>query len=303
MQSTICPDQARMDDDGAPPVILPIRPADPIPVILPFRAGPAQPPAPPLILNALGEPADEISWPKYLAWRKTKCRPYDYVSGPRIARTIGEPLWLSKEEAVEHRARGLEEIDQAIHEFVGEVAELGELIANAGPTVYYEHRDKLIDEIGDILFCGVWVMDAWGKNPLNDLKEDDNVEMIDMSEMEHMAILNHVIKEHSFEEIKGHHIFLNALANHTTSLYIAASIQAGLLCNSYKKLRFQRREQDVAQQIARVFGVFMVVAQILGVADAGIKDAMRVNMRKLDARFPHGYQPGVGGGIRTGEGK
>jgi NTP pyrophosphatase (non-canonical NTP hydrolase) len=260
------------------------------------------PPAPPVILGMDGEPADKLSWPKYLAWRKTKCRPYDYANGPQYAVSATK----LQEDALHEREisrRALEEIDQAIHEFVGEVAELGELLSETGPNAFYESRDKLIDEIGDILFCGAWVLDAWGNNPLSDAGEDDGVEILDVSQIENIAMMAHVISEHTLEEITGHHLFMNALRDGTLRLFLVASVQAGLLCNSYKKLRFQRREQDVAKQTERVANVFAVVSQILGIASASVEDALRTNMRKLDARFPQGYQPGVGGGIRTGEGK
>lgn len=280
------------------------------PVVLPFKIGiapvasaelspPSNPPAPPVILGMDGEPADKLTWPKYLAWRKTKCRPYDYENGPKLVNLAVNDAFHGTPD--NNKARALEEIDQATHEFVGEVAELGELLMSRGPMAFYEDRSKLVDEIGDVLFCGAWVLDAWGKNPLNDAT--DELEIIDISSMDRLQAIADMLAKCPIEkavEIPG---FMDELGSSVMSLFTQASVQAGLLCNSYKKLRFQCREQDVDTQVARVVAVFVIVSQILGIASASVEDALRTNMRKLDARFPEGYKPGVGGGIRTGDGK
>lgn len=299
------------------PVILPFN-IGIAPAVEPFRAtepAPAEPvvvqagcgggktfDGPPVILGSDGEPADKLTWPKYLAWRKTKCRPYDYLEGPKLARTIGDALWLSKVEAKLQRDRALEEIDQAIHEFVGEVAELGELIIKSGPNIFYEDRTKLIDEIGDILFCGAWVLDAWGKNPLDE--DSPWIELVDIDAMPSIAGPASVIEANTLEQLtRDGGRFLNGLSAMVQGMFVTASTASGLLCNSYKKLRFQRREQNVDTQVERVVTVFITVNQLLGLASATVEDAMRSNMRKLDARFPEGYKPGVGGGIREGAGR
>lgn len=226
-----------------------------------------------------------LTWDGFLAWRKTKCRPFDrtafpfpYMEQPRI----------------------LEEIDQATHEFVGEVAELAQLFAENGPSVFFgDLRTKLIDECGDILFCAAWALDSWGLNPLY---EATDLEIVRVPSDSDTAFYAHCIDIEG-EKVLNDGKFVCHLGAAVINLLLHAQTNAGLLCNSYKKLRFQRREQSVDVQVGRIATVLISVNHLLLIAGSNVEEALKVNQRKLDARYPQGYQAGQGGGIRTGEGK
>lgn len=253
-------------------------------------------PEPAVLFSVTGDTLNSLTWDDYLAWRKSKCRPYDYTNGPAMA-TIGFDPSIPAEAP---RERALEEIDQAIHEFVGEVAELGELFIENGPLSFFGSlRDKIIDECGDIFFCGAWALDAWGENPFAGA---DDLEMIRVTDESELAMFAGVIASREPGEILGNQKFVSILGGMIFNLMMTAQTNAGLLCNSYKKLRFQRRQQDVKVQVSRIANVLVAVNQILIIANSSVEEALKVNQRKLDARFPEGYKPGVGGGIRTGEG-
>ena len=252
----------------------------------------------PAILDARGEETSSLRWPDYLAWRKTKCKPRDLRRdaipfGPVSAPEAFREAWPRQE--------WIEEIDQATHEFVGEVAELVELFVEHGPNVFYgDLRAKLIDECGDIYFCGAWALDAWGVNPLD---RADDLEIVRVADDDPLAAFAQILATKPRDEVFGNGRFMAVLGNACINTMLAASMLAGLTANSFKKLKFQRREQDVETQVGRICTAFFHVNQILIIANSSVEEALRSNRRKLDARFPDGYRPGVGGGIRTGEGK
>lgn len=285
-------------------------------IVLPFSVGkPEQKPVPicgpngePLGANAVqeivdvrGETLTSLSWTSYLAWRKTKCRPYDYETAKAMIGSILEPKIHSINGITADRV--LEEIDQAIHEFVGEVAELSELFLANGPLCFFGPplRDKLIDECGDILFCGCWVLDAYGSNPLGEMDSDD-LEFIRVTDEDQLAVLARVIISADINSLVSNGRFMYAIDTKVRTALMTAQMHAGLLCNAYKKLRFQRREQNIETQVNRVASAFFHINQILIIANSSVEEALKVNQRKLDARFPNGYQPGQGGGNRTGKG-
>lgn len=241
-----------------------------------------------------GEAVSSLTWPKYLAWRKTKCRPFDYERGPAEAVNPGSTHGV--------RGRALEEIDQAILEFVGEVAELGTLLLQNGPTAFLEGeiRTKLIDECGDILFCGAWALDAWGRNPL---VEADDLELLRVTDESELAAMAQAFIVHPPKVVLSNGRFMALLQGVVLRFMLEAQSMAGLLCNSFKKLKYQRREQNVDEQIARIAGTLLIINQILIIANSSVEEALQVNQRKLNARYPDGYVAGQGGGIRTGDGK
>ena len=254
----------------------------------------------PRLVDVTGGELTSLTWPKYLEWRKTKCRPYDYEVGP-VRATTDIPAGPPPSEDLS-RERCLEEIDQATHEFVGEVAELGELFLTHGPSAFFgDARTKLIDECGDILFCGAWCFDAWGHNPL--AHSEDDLELMRVTDEHECAQLAGVLANVPAQRVLGNDRFCNALAVLVFRLMLAAQTCAGLLCNSFKKLRYHRRAQDVEVQIGRIAQALFAVNQILILANSSVEEALTVNMRKLDSRYPDGYVPGQGGGIRTGGGK
>lgn len=322
-------DHHRMDDDGGPPRCLPrigIAPAKPEPAPstgrlvvvggddVPIGKSDPNSPKPKLsLVGANGRPIDEapedirvldhrgeetssLTWPQYIAWRKTHCRPFNYTLEPQNAFNLA---------LTDHaRSRALEEIDQATLEFIGEVAELAEVFLKHGIKAYYPGlgspprgkaitpREKLIDECGDILFCAVWLMDAWGQNPLAGA---DDLELLRVTDENPDAMVAQSIAEDEGQELLGRVDFVSFVAQTTKQILVSAQTKAGLLANSAKKLIYRRNQpQDPEVQIGRVCEVLAMVNRILIMANSSIEEALRVNQAKLNARRPGGYDKDAG---------
>lgn len=220
-----------------------------------------------IIAQSAGTPAD--NWDAYCAWRRTKTP----------VRDLKDP------------AQAMEEMDQAIHEFVGEVAELSELFQQGEIRCYLNPtaRSKVIDEAGDILFCGCWVLDAWRRNPLEHTGQPlvFQPRNTDSFGAQIADSLRRGAVGPRESEIVG---------QLTTILLNRMLTSAGLLSNSFKKLKFQKRDQNADIQATRVLKVFKALDGILWNCDSSIQEALRYNVEKLDARYPDGHQ--TGGGIR-----
>lgn len=215
---------------------------------------------------------------RYAAWRRTKCAP--------VRRgVLGDVL---------------RDLDQATHEFVGEVAETAEILLVHGPEalrVGTERRIKLVNECGDVFFTGSWLGDAWGLNPLLDVPGHDPARLLTdevRDEMERRRL--------AMTTGQGGPDEARAAWDHHNIATIAALVQAGLLSNHFKKLRFQQRAQDRETIIRRLRSVLEWADRTLILADATAFDALFANIQKLDHRYPRGYVPGSGGGNRTGVG-
>lgn len=284
-------DILRLDDDGAPHPKE--RPAKRIGIL--NSSGNVVAPTPAPVAEKPAEPAKLVPWPIYCDWRQTKCRPYDHASLSKLAAdpTADLPIFASKD-----RERATEEIDQATHELVGECAELAEQIMENGPLSFVgDVREKLIDECGDILFCGCWALDAWGHNILRDAP-GDAVELV-------------IPDENNPGKIIGEGLRAGRQLNPTTGLQFMEfvlkattiiQLNVGLTANAFKKLRFQRRSQDVNLQCERIMEAFINTNLLLITAGSTIGEAMAYNQKKLNSRYPDGYVAGMGGGIRTGDG-
>lgn len=286
------------DDRGPSRLVLPGSPSEPpkaeTQVVTVSESGVFD--KPPLLVGTNGEPLSSLSWPEFLAWRKTKCRPY-HCDPNRIAVSVSTPGKVLDND----HARALEEIDQAILEFIGEVAELSELFNDHGAATFYGlYRQELIDECGDCFFCGAWAMDSWGANPLY---QATDLELIRVTDEDPLAILAQIVQSSNGNPVPIHPQHASIVKINVCGLLGSAMTHAGLLANSYKKLRYQRREQNVELQIGRIMQAMAAVNQILVVANSNVEEALRVNMFKLNSRYPEGYKPGQGGGIREGAGK
>lgn len=210
---------------------------------------------------------------QFARWRRTKCQ----------FRNLSDPV------------QRMEEIDQATHEFVGEVAELIEMLAIDPLAPFMEGRDKLKDEIGDIFFCGSWLGDAIGHNLLIESLPTAE-DLLAPGRCEGLERARRKLIDGTLSGNEG-----TALGIEVIALGLAMSSQAGLLCNAYKKARWQRRPQPLDVQVRRINVVLSVAAEFLYLAGFAVADSLARNVEKLDTRFPVGYQ-GPGGGIRTGKG-
>lgn len=215
---------------------------------------------------------------RYAAWRATKCEPRDYsIPGKQ-----------------------LEDIDQATHELVGEVAETNQLIHESGLDVITDPaaRRRLIGECGDVFFCASWCMDAWGPNVFRHRTAPNPNAIFHHEDEEVLREAARFLTANlgTMDQDRRDEFFANF---QTLGLYM--SIQAGLLSNAFKKAMWQRRAQDKFEQAQRALATLGFCTRILALADATVEDALEANVTKLDARYPDGYR-GPGGGNRTGKG-
>lgn len=187
-----------------------------------------------------------IDWKSYSEWRKTKC--------PK--RNLKDPL-------EQHM-----ELNQSTLEFIGEVAELADLISKFGICNRNSDQGKeLIDECGDIFFCGCWLLHA----------------------IDQMHILEYVTEFYRPPQKEIDYA-------QTWSQLCGIQINAGLLANSCKKEIFQFVNQNHDDSGLRVYRIFCQISDILYRTGSSVEEAIKFNKAKLDARFPDGWVPG--GGIR-----
>jgi hypothetical protein len=230
----------------------------------------APPPAP----EGPGTPGG--AWPLFCDWRKTKCP----SEGTRPA---------------------LENLDQAIHEFVGEVSEFAQVLADPDWTACIgDTARRLMFEAGDVFFCGVWVMDASGLNPLRDV--EGGILALRQAGTDSQAedfargVIARLDAEGVPDEDSPRFPDVEAVRQMLAAGLLACTVRAGLLCDTFKKGVWQRRQLPVGAFFERVLEVFYMVEQIAGLFGVTAEMAIKANVRKLDARFPEGWKPG--GGIR-----
>lgn len=217
------------------------------------------------------------NFPLYCLWRSSKC-----PDRPR-----------SNDLAV------LDEMDQATHEFVGECAEVAQAVYRANvEDLYYNNdsiaRANLIDEIGDVIFCGCWCADAWGVSPM---REYDSRPTRFVPLIRDMRKITWDVRN----DRRWDWDFYGSVASNMAVFTSKACMFSGLISNSFKKHKWQGRAQDSSIQANRIVSAFNAVSELLEMVGSNVEEAMLANITKLDARFPYGYQ--AGGGIRTGKGK
>jgi hypothetical protein len=141
-------------------------------------------------------------------------------------------------------------------------------------------------------------MDAYGENPINDT---DGIELLHFDGPSTLHELHEMISHAYSDSSIEMHLSLASLVNAAIGNgMLEAQTLAGLLCGSFKKLKYHHRVIDVSKQIAQVIGVLIVVNQFLIIAGSSIKEALLVNYTKLNSRYPSGFK--AGGGDRTGKG-
>jgi hypothetical protein len=289
------------------------------PLILPSSQSPTET----QVVDATGEATSSMTWPHFVERRRFSCKPR--IATQELVREfvgadgVDDDDYLSALVRVEQ----VEDVCQATHEFIGEVGELAEMVGEHGIKVLWgDRRPKLIDECGDILFTGAWLIEAWARNPapLPDTEEESALTLANIfldrpvgnpllgatdtelyrfeQEDIHAQIATVIIQNGGMKIMKDRRFV--AIASQTLMTDTLQMLtQASLTANAAKKLTYQFREQDPRLQIERVMGVFFAVNFILCMANSSIEEAMIVNRKKIDARYPNGYTEGVGGGIRT----
>lgn len=229
----------------------------------------------------MGIPA-YYTWGQYSDWRKSKCPPEDF-----------------------HFAVWLDEMDQSIHEFVGEAAELAEILLEVGPFVRINEdaTAKVLNEIGDTIFTASWVFDQIDPSflPSRGFVKDGFLpeEARDRLTTQHsgIALIDphdlHNLSKSSDETqsavIDWHQEVMGTLLNLTVS--------SGFLSNCFKKMRWHRTPQSQHDSAERIFNAFVSIDAVCVLTGIKLFDAVQHNVEKLNKRFPDGWK--AGGGNRS----
>jgi hypothetical protein len=221
----------------------------------------------------------KLTWQDYCQWRETKCQPS----------ALRAPIWL-------------DEMDQAIHECVGEVAELSTVILGADSgLVSPEFLTKIRDEIGDVIFTASWVADTIdesilrGRGEIGRMIPDEQAAGFAASYMAVMKIPAQMISklDDAPQEVQQN---LIGWLHQCQDVLIEMSANAGMLSNRFKKIRWHRKGQNVDDQAKSVFFVLISLDALCALFNTSLAECARANMAKLDARYPNGWM--LGGGIR-----
>lgn len=275
------------------------------------------------VVDKDGEATSSMTWPHYVERRQFSCemRRVDRATLEKNPfKSGGEPVNIKDYIlAACVQFDQVEDVAQATLEFVGEVAELSELIGAHGvKALWGDNRNKLVDECGDILFTGTWLIEAWARNPIpekngrhtlehilderpvpNPLLAATDTELYRFEEGDVHASIALAIMQAGGMRLQQNRNFMQTASSVLLTDILQAMTYSGLTANAAKKLIYQHREQDAKLQIERVLGTFFAVNFILCMANSSIEEAMIANRKKLDSRYPSGFQAGVGGGIRT----
>lgn len=210
-----------------------------------------------------------MNWSDYCAWRRTKCPSYprDRAGWDSVcdSEVFQNALW---------DWRRSEEQVHAVLEFLGELAELGLVLLTqglGGPDS--RSRDRIIDECGDVYFCGCWVLDAFFSRVLDSYPK--------------LEFLNQADE--------------NVISGHGDSAQLQRTLVeacccAGLLANRMKKRRYHGVDFDTYDDVNYVIKVFVAVNLVLLRLGSSVEEALRANKEKLERRYPDGYVSG--GGLR-----
>ena len=219
-------------------------------------------------------PELSITWPQYAAWRVKKC------PAPK------------PDTAVSH----------ATLEFVGEVAEFANVILT-DPLCVLRSVGPVVDEAGDVLFTGCWLMDAWGYNYLRSAEVAPSEALVsEKSLVQALEGLDRKVQEALLpalvtkDENPSREAFatLGQFNAYVSQIATGMLIQAGLLANAAKKRDFQGRYIPARPQCDSVFSILCGIQQILYLAGKSIENVLEQNMLKINGRFPEGWKPGGG---------
>lgn len=229
------------------------------------------------------------TWSEYCEWRKTKCPPPEFRGA----------VWL-------------DELDQAIHEMIGEMGELTYLMTENGPFFMANDpevakiRRHLEDEIGDLIFTTSWVFDCIdpsffgtrGRIVEGFLPSDqreavratyDDIKRLNLSP----GILNQLHK--APDEVQSIVMFW---LNQVNGTLLTMFSNAGLISNRFKKIRWHRistqNGNPFYDQAQNLFMLMVGLDAICTLTGISMTNAVYRNRVKLDQRFPDGWKPGGG---------
>ena len=214
-----------------------------------------------------------FTWKEYSEFRRSMCRPFP---GPV---NFGSDPKPSNEE--------MDFLNEAIHELVGEVSEMSYILDVCGTDAMEdEDRACLIDECGDILFCSDWVLcilfDDWYK----DNQKSENVEIIDIDTNGPIQKMVDQLYSPSSDQSQAW-VALNFCYVKAIQASYSMMIEAGLLCNRFKKLRYRKNKKyTVDVNVVSVFRILSLVNMILILVNSSVSEAMEINVAKLMNRYP-----------------
>ncbi len=253
------------------PVI--IGPSEPEPPVVPDAPVPMPEP------DAIGKVVWLESWRNYCEFRRSKCP----------TQSQRAPIWL-------------DEMDQAIHELVGEIAELAQNVLQFGPMIVCsdDHQiiDQVEDEIGDVLFTGTWCFDCMDESFFG-TKGAIEVGFLPLEARKGTASLMVALSRVPVSEVAnmskaspGAQQAVLEWYQEVQDVLLRMSISAGILSNRFKKLRWHRQDDQgyVHKQCESLFNIFVNLDALCVLTGASMLRAAHTNMKKLNERWPDGFK-------------
>jgi hypothetical protein len=223
-------------------------------------------------------PALELTWAEYSEWRQSKCPP------PELRFPL-DPL--------------ADELDQAIHEAVGEWAELTELICTSlfQLLVVPQRRLELLDELGDAYFTTCWVLAALGAamparavsdafTPMQTLEHDRAT----MAALAGARDVLHSPPQATTQQRSA----MNAWELAIKGLLLHGISEIGATANFWKRVRWHSSDTPIQLTIDAVHGALHTLERLCVITGTAPLAAVLGNIEKLNRRFPDGWVPGGG---------
>lgn len=236
------------------------------------ESGPSSPPEP--------SPRD-LTWGQYTKWRESKCPP------------PWTRLPLSSE---------VDELDHAIHEAVGEWAELIDSLKAIGFNLFTEPEAKaeVVGELGDCLFTINWLLNALGVGMgVSEQKIADC--FVDTQKLHHfhgrrskLSGIKSAILKHPVISNEGERAAMGNWLHDIDSLLLNGAAGLGKVSDFFKKIRWHQRQLTEGDSINSVVQALYALECICVLCGTTTIDAALGNIEKLNKRYPNGYETGGG---------
>jgi hypothetical protein len=233
-----------------------------------------------------------LDWRTYSEWRRTKCPPPECRGA----------IWM-------------DELDQAIHELIGEIGELATLLMSNGPFTLISDpesaklRKAVKDEIGDVIFTASWVFDcidpsffgtrgriaeaflpAEARQALYQTHQD----IVGLNLSPGLLNMFHKLNDDAQAVVQ---FWISQVESTLFTIFNNAAPISG----RFKKLRWHRMgspggANPFYEQAQNLFNVMVGADAICTLTGMTMLSCVVANMAKLDQRFPDGWK--AGGGVR-----
>jgi hypothetical protein len=204
-------------------------------------------------------------WSRFVEWRKSACPPRDYSNLQDL----------------------LADLNRSTHEFVGAVSMLADLAGTLGVSGLTTDivPETVLRRAGLVFFCGSWVADGWGKNPL--LTVPDAVgTLIDEG-------LDKQIRDMAYR-VSGHvarPVTTEGIGKLLAESALRMSIQVGKLAANYARVRWHARPVDIDEQGNRVRTILHDTCIILACYEHSVPEALAGAVKYVDRRWPKPARP------------